>query len=179
MCTPARRGSRSAGQDPAVGCGREILRRVSEPTRPRIYPPFWLIGCLGLQWALCRWVPAAEFDIPSAVLISRVVGGFALLVFAASFIQFRLHRTTIEPGKESSALIMRGPYRWSRNPIYLAMALLLLAAAIRLACASAFLPVVGFVWVISVQFIAMEERMLLDRFGGDYEAYRDRVRRWL
>lgn len=152
---------------------------MSESGRPRIYPPFWMIGCLGLQWALCRWVPGVEFDIPAAGAASRIIGGLALLVFMASFIQFHLHRTTIEPGAESSALIRRGPYRWSRNPIYLAMAILLLAAAIRLSCATALLPIAGFVWVISVQFIAMEERMLLDRFGPDYEDYCGKVRRWL
>lgn len=152
---------------------------MAEPAHPRILPPFWMLGGLVAQWALCRWIPGVEFDVPSGVLVSRVIGGFALLVFAASFIQFQLHRTTIEPGAESSALIERGPYRWSRNPIYAAMALVLLAFAVRLACLTAVLPIAGFVWVISAQFIAMEERMLMARFGPEYEAYCARVRRWI
>ena len=128
---------------------------------------------------LCTWVPGAEFEIPSGGSISRAVGAFALLLFTANFIQFQLHQTTIEPGKESSALIMRGPFRWSRNPIYLTMALLLVAGAIRLACATALLPLAGFVWLISTRFIAMEERMLQARFGAAYDEYCSKVRRWI
>ncbi|NKB89580.1 MAG: isoprenylcysteine carboxylmethyltransferase family protein [Acidobacteria bacterium] len=152
---------------------------MSEVERPRILPPFWLLGGLGMQWALRTYLPIADFEIPAAETVSRGIGGFALLLFAASAIQFHLHRTTIEPGAVSDALIVRGPYRWSRNPIYLAMALILFAAAIRLSCASAFLPMLGFVWVITTRFIAMEERMLVDRFGAQYVDYCLSVRRWL
>lgn len=103
--------------------------------------------------------------------------GFAMILYCAGL--FRRGDTSIKPGDISDALIIHGPYRWSRNPIYASMVIALLGTATWFGNATAFLPVVGFLWIISSQFIAIEEQMLIDRFGNEYEAYRDRVRRWL
>ena len=92
---------------------------------------------------------------------------------------FRQHDTPIRPGERSEALIITGPYSWSRNPIYLSMLVSLVGAAVWFGTVTPFLPVVGFFYIMQSQFVMMEERMLLDRFGDEYERYRSKVRRWL
>ena len=54
----------------------------------------------------------------------------------------------------------------------------LFGTALWLRTVTPFLPIIGFFWIMQSQFVAMEEQMLLDRFGDEYERYRSRVRRW-
>jgi protein-S-isoprenylcysteine O-methyltransferase Ste14 len=76
-------------------------------------------------------------------------------------------------------LVVGGFYRYTRNPMYLGMVTALLGVAILLGTLSAFLPIPIFVWIIQKQFIEGEERFLEEIFGGQYLAYKGKVRRWL
>lgn len=88
--------------------------------------------------------------------------------------------TTVNPlhPERSTQLVTTGPYRWTRNPMYLGQALLLLGWALwlgqplALACVAAYA-----LWIDRLQ-IPAEEHALRSRFGADYSAYLDRVRRW-
>ena len=109
-----------------------------------------------------------------------VVGGLAWLALDgwASF-RFRQAGTPVIPFKPSTALVVDGPYRLSRNPIYLGMAALYVALAFMLGImwALLFLPFV----LIAVDrlIIAREEPYLERKFGQDYLEYKKRVRRWI
>jgi protein-S-isoprenylcysteine O-methyltransferase Ste14 len=92
---------------------------------------------------------------------------------------FRHGRTTIIPFQESTALITAGPYRFTRNPMYLGMALFLLGAAFFLGSLSPFVVVAIFMVVIQTLFISREETMLAERFPAEFPGYRRKVRRWL
>ena len=124
--------------------------------------------------------PGATLEIPHRVQISIAiaVAGIALLAVAA--VQFWKSKTTVNPmtPEKSSALVTRGVYRWSRNPIYLADAVLLLAWAVYLANPVALLGIALFVLYIDRFQIRPEEEALKKRFP-EYEAYCRRVRRWL
>ena len=87
--------------------------------------------------------------------------------------------TPPQPWKPTRALATGGIYRWTRNPMYLGMALILLAAALGFASAGivALFPIV--ILVIDRFVIAREERYLDRLFGAEYEQYRSRVRRWI
>jgi protein-S-isoprenylcysteine O-methyltransferase Ste14 len=104
-------------------------------------------------------------------------GGFA----AAAAGQFRRQGTTLEPVNPAlaSVLVTTGANSVSRNPMYVGLAGLLVANAVRLGSWKALLPVAAFTLVIDRQQIAAEESALLANFGADYEAYRARVPRWL
>jgi protein-S-isoprenylcysteine O-methyltransferase Ste14 len=93
-------------------------------------------------------------------------------------VQFRRHRTTVLPRETPEAMIQTGIYRWSRNPIYLADAMILAGIALRWDAASLLL-VPLFMAMIQVRFINGEEAVMRQRFGATYEAYAVRVRRWL
>lgn len=106
-----------------------------------------------------------------------IVAGLALGLVAGR--EFRRRETTITPFEESSALITDGPYRFTRNPLYLSMTLMLLGLAAALGTLSPLIVVPVFVWWITTRFIALEEHHLGEQFGPQYTTYKSQVRRWL
>jgi protein-S-isoprenylcysteine O-methyltransferase Ste14 len=75
--------------------------------------------------------------------------------------------------------VTAGPYRYTRNPMYVGLTLILLGAWLLLGTASAMLPIAVFVWFIQERFIRGEERFLDQIFGEEYRGYKSRVRRWI
>lgn len=75
-------------------------------------------------------------------------------------------------------LVETGPFRWTRNPMYLAGVLILSGVALVLGSASPWLVLPAYLLAVT-PFISKEERILAGEFGGEYAAYRLRVRRWL
>jgi protein-S-isoprenylcysteine O-methyltransferase Ste14 len=96
-----------------------------------------------------------------------------------SFLTFRAEKTTILPHQGAERLIARGPFRLSRNPIYLSEAILLIGLS--LANASLWYALITPVFMFAVTRLAIvrEEAHLAARFGADWEIYARRVRRWL
>lgn len=147
----------------------------------RIPPPLVAAGFAVAMWALSRFV--AGVDLPLAVRLA--VSALALLAAAslglAGVAGFWRARTTVNPHRPQAAstLVTSGVYRVSRNPMYLAVALGLLALSLWLAFPWSLLGVLGFVLYLNRFQIAPEERALEARFGEDYRRYRAAVRRWL
>jgi len=140
-------------------------------------PPTWLALFLGLAWVQSRVLPLFDAGpvgrIAGAVLIAS---GLGVMLLAAT--QFLRHRTTVLPRETPSAMIDSGIYRLSRNPIYLADALILAGAALRWD-AGGLILVPLFMAIIRNRFILGEEAGLRARFGPAFEAYAARTRRWI
>ncbi len=83
------------------------------------------------------------------------------------------------PFQEPTHCITDGVFRYSRNPLYLGEVIMLLGLAALLGAWQALLPIPIFATVIQLRFILPEERLLRQRFGGAYESYFRRVRRWV
>ena len=110
--------------------------------------------------------------------LAAIGGAIALVV--ASIATFRQAETTILPaGRPTTTIVERGPYRLTRNPMYLSMAIAYLGASMALNnfWAIIFLPAV--LTVVDVFVIRREERYLASKFGQSYRDYCSRVRRWL
>jgi len=141
--------------------------------------------------------PGVRFPPPLIFLVFFVAGifvpwgftgspfaGIALiaisfLIFVWGVVTMARARTEILPHRPASALVTSGPFRFSRNPLYVSMALGYLGAALwtgRLG-AIALLPVA--IALLQKMVIAREEAYLTRRFGEEYSAYRARVRRWV
>ena len=128
----------------------------------------------------------AQFGPALALPDSVRQGLTALLVVlgigfdGAGLLAFRKARTTINPLKpaKASAMVTGGVYRFTRNPMYVGMLLLLTAWAVHLSALSAFAGLPLFVLYIGRFQIAPEERAMEDLFGDDYRHYAQRVRRW-
>ena len=101
-----------------------------------------------------------------------------LLVLTAAGL-FRLRKTTINPFGEPSMVVQDGFYRFSRNPMYLGMLLILVGIGIWLGNVLALLLAPAFIVIMTHGYIVREEQLLGARFGDQYRAYRQRVRRWL
>jgi protein-S-isoprenylcysteine O-methyltransferase Ste14 len=137
------------------------------------YPPVWLAGFAGLAWGQAQVWPMAGLPTAGGVLVAA---GVVLMAVAA--VQFALARTTIVPHETPSALITRGAYGLSRNPIYLADAVILAGLCIVWgAWAALLLPV--FVVVITTRFIRPEEARLRAAFGAAFDDWAAQVRRWV
>jgi protein-S-isoprenylcysteine O-methyltransferase Ste14 len=148
----------------------------------RILPPFVYLGGLVLGYAIWWFWPVPIIPAEWSFAI-RVTGGvavvFGIWVAAAAVIAFGRVGTPPDPHRPSTALALDGPYSFTRNPMYLGMALVQGGLAL---VGNALWPLVALVpviWVIRTQVIAKEERYLEARFGGEYRAFKERVRRWI
>jgi protein-S-isoprenylcysteine O-methyltransferase Ste14 len=141
-------------------------------------PPRLMLGFLLSGAALDLLLPGPA--LPAAVRFGAgpalAAGGVALM--AAAMGRFRAVGTPVETCKPTSALATDGPYRHSRNPIYLAGLLLYAGLALVIGPWTTAL-VLPFALAIRYGVIAREERYLAARFGADYDAYRRAVPRWL
>ena len=145
----------------------------------RVLPPVYLLGALILMVCLHLFLPGPQvFRFPVRYIgLPVLVLALAVVVWAAGL--FRRAGTTIKPFEESSMLVLDGPYRWSRNPIYVAMIGGLIGIGVLLGSLSPFVVIPMFAAVIGVRFIRAEEAALERIFGTAYVAYKARVRRWL
>jgi protein-S-isoprenylcysteine O-methyltransferase Ste14 len=155
------------------------IATMANPSKSRILPPIYFGGAILSMAALHFLFPGPQWPD----LIWQVAGACLLLVgivvILVSARLFERHHTAIKPFERSESLVVKGPYRFSRNPMYLGMLSILTGIGLLLGSTTPLLIVPIFMWLISVRFVALEERMLVDRFGALYEDYCKRVRRWL
>ncbi|MCH8169481.1 MAG: isoprenylcysteine carboxylmethyltransferase family protein [Proteobacteria bacterium] len=130
---------------------------------------------MAAAWGLARlWAPLGEALVwPGRGLVAA---GIALIVWSA--LAFRQARTTIVPHRAPSALVEAGPYRFSRNPIYLADLVILAGAALILGAPLALILLAPFRAVLLRLFILPEEVVLERDLGPAYLDYKARVARW-
>ena len=147
----------------------------------KIPPPAVALLIAAAMWGISRVTPMV--DVPT---LARAILGVALAVagvgiaLAGSF-TFRRAGTTVNPFKPetATALVTSGVYRYTRNPMYVGLGLLLLGWAAYLCSIPAFLCLPVFIWYLDRFQIAPEERALTALFGATYTDYQARVRRWL
>lgn len=149
----------------------------------KVPPPVVTLAVGVLMWALARVLPVLDFALPwslrRALAVAFAVAGVALVVACA--LQFRRAGTTVNPMRPAgaTALVDTGFYRFSRNPIYLGDALILVGWGLWLANLASLASIVLFVAYLNRFQIEPEERALRAAFGPAFDAYRARVRRWV
>jgi protein-S-isoprenylcysteine O-methyltransferase Ste14 len=139
-------------------------------------PPLVFLGALLIGLALDG--PRLPFghNLENMLGWLGIVAGMGIILTALGL--FRRAGTNAEPWKTSTSIVTDGVYRWTRNPMYLGMALTY--AGIALVCDSlaALILLVPVVFVIQRQVIEAEEAYMEARFGEPYRAYKASVRRW-
>lgn len=144
----------------------------------RFKPPTYFLLSLLLALGLHFLFPVVRV-VRSPVRYGGIVliaAGIWVNIWADSL--FKKRNTAVEPFEESSALVLEGPYRVSRHPMYLGMTAVLIGLAILLGSLTAFLVPIVFLLIMEVGFIRHEERDMERTFGEEYVRYRRRVRRW-
>jgi protein-S-isoprenylcysteine O-methyltransferase Ste14 len=138
-------------------------------------------------WLLCAVVSGlVHFIFPSRITsfgVSLSIG-IALAVVALALVTWavrvmRAVGTNVRPSQPTLTIVRAGPYRFTRNPMYLALCLLLVALGFFLNDWMALLIVLPFALVLHYGVILREERYLEAKFGDQYLALKRNVRRWL
>ena len=147
----------------------------------KLPPPAVALLMAAAMWGLGRFAPLIELVPAARVAAASVIALGGLAFDLAGVIAFRLAKTTVNPlrPENTSAVVTSGVYRITRNPMYVGMALILLAWAVFLSSAWALLGPLAFVLYITRFQIKPEERALAARFGSSYADYLASVRRWL
>ena len=146
---------------------------------PRL-PPLLLVLVLAISMlVLDRALPLYRILHPPLAHLGAVPAALGVLIVLLSAGLFRMRKTTINPFGEPAVVVQDGFYRFSRNPMYLGMLLVLVGVGLWLGNVLALLLAPVFVAIMTRGYIVREEQLLEDRFGDEYRAYRGRVRRWI
>ncbi|HAZ14656.1 MAG: hypothetical protein A2X86_06210 [Bdellovibrionales bacterium GWA2_49_15] len=144
-----------------------------------LLPPVWLVIFLCGEAALFRWFPGTELIARpwNYAGILPILAGLAIAVWAERL--FKRAGTDAIPFRNIRAVVIRGPYHFTRNPMYLGMTLVLFGEAILLGTVTSFLLPPLFMFLITLLFIRREEQVMEGKFGAEYLDFKRRVRRWL
>ena len=144
-----------------------------------IYPPVWLLLGIISIFAFNELYPMVRFTS----LLFQVLGGVVIVVGLLLLVTanglFVRAGTDVIPFRKVSTLVTTGIYRFTRNPMYLGMAAVLLGCALTVGVVPALLVPLAFAVIVEARFIRPEEQMLRELFPQEYPAYCQRVRRWL
>lgn len=144
-----------------------------------IPPPLLYAGAVVAGWLLNgRWPLRIGGGAGRRAVAWALVAGWALLA-ASSIGLFRRRQTSMITFRPATALVTSGPYAYTRNPMYVSLALLAVAFALFLNTWWTIILLVPTLIVVQQFVIVPEERYLRRRFGAEYEEYTRRVRRWL
>ena len=154
---------------------------MSEADTPkvRIFSPLVYLAGLVVGHFVSWWLPIEALPVRAAWIAGAILFVSGLALGASAMGNFMRSGTTIRPDRASTRLVIAGPYKFTRNPMYVGMAIAYLGVAIadRSLASLLLLPVV--LLVIRRAVIANEEAFLERRFGSAYTDYKTKVRRWL
>ncbi len=153
---------------------------VDESVRERVVPPplIYLAGLL-IGVALDTAWPAAFLPAPAQYVAGGVLIAAGLGLFALAVRTFAGARTSPVHERPTTSIITTGVFRYTRNPIYVAMTLVLIGLGLAIDSAWIVAMAVPAVLIIDRFVIRTEEAYLVEKFGDEYERYRQTVRRWL
>jgi len=159
------------------------------PTRdhPGVFipPPLFYVVAFLIGWLIDRrrHAPILQTDVGALFTVEQalgwvlVVAGIVLAMWGA--LTFRRARTGIVPITPATTIVAEGPYRFTRNPMYLAMTVAYLGATLIFNSFWTLLLLPAAIACIQRYVIPREERYLAAKFGEAYASYRRRVRRWV
>ena len=147
----------------------------------RIPPPILLLLTGTLMWLVSRSSFNIPFDIQNPLIPSLALGGAGILIDLLALRQFRAAQTTVNPLRPHSAtsLVCEGVFRYSRNPMYVGLVLILSGWSLWLGSLSNIGILFVFIGLITQFQIKPEEVALRALFGEAYSAYCLKVRRWI
>jgi len=147
----------------------------------RVPPLAVLVACAAVQFGIAKALPALHWPARGLRVLAIVLAVVGLAVCGLGVFEFRRSATTVDPTRpaNASSIVASGIFRYSRNPMYLGFALLLVAWSAWLQNVAGVAVAAFFVAYLTRFQVLPEERALVERFGSEYAQYRERVRRWL
>jgi protein-S-isoprenylcysteine O-methyltransferase Ste14 len=156
-------------------------RMNERPDNPgvRVPPPLLYAFAILGGWLLDRrWPLPVGGDRARGVIAWLLIAGWVFLMGGGIWTLLR-RRTSMLPFRPATAMVIEGPYRFSRNPMYVGMSLLTVAFGLLLNTWWPMLLLIPSLMALQSFVIDREERYMRRRFGAEYDAYTRRVRRWL
>ena len=149
--------------------------------RPIVPPPVLGLAAGAALWGVARAVPGWNVGFAGQEAVAGAMAAVGLAIELAAILAFRRARTTVNPLRphNASLVVAGGPYRFSRNPMYLGLLAVLAGWAVWLGNPLGAAVLAAFVGAVTVLQIRPEEAALAAKFGEGYAAYCRRVRRWL
>ena len=154
--------------------GRDTAGVIAPP--PLIFLAAAALG-LGADWLLA--IPPLGLPLLLRWALAAVMFAGGLAIGLSAIRSFREAGTPPEPWEPTRAFVARGPYRFTRNPMYLGMALGLIAIGLAANSIGVLLMVPVTILVMNAGVIAREERYMSARFGAPYLEWKARTRRWI
>jgi len=147
----------------------------------KIPPPIVGVVFGVMIWALSQSLSIQFLDAESRKIIAMVLLGIAGTIDVWAIVSFKSAKTTIDPRypHKTSAIVSSGIYQFTRNPMYLGLALILTSLSIYLSTLLGLLCVIAFILYMNRFQIDAEEEHLEQQFGEIYLNYKNSVRRWL
>ncbi len=149
--------------------------------KTRIPPAVILIFCILIAYCFAQFFPLIILKAPFKPLPSLILffAGTGIILFSGW--RFFKSKTTVDPRypEKTNTLVVEGLYRYSRNPMYVGMAMVLLGVVMYWAALSGLAALFLFIYVINTLQIIPEEYALARKFGGEYDRYCAKVRRWI
>lgn len=142
-------------------------------------PPLIYLGFLALGLFL-EWLQPTQLfagPVPALIGLTLLITGLVGMGLAVRLF-YRAH-TPVDPYQPPTRVITQGPYRFSRNPIYLFMMVTYIGLAMAFSTVWAILLIPGLIWALQQGVIRREEQYLSSRFGEEYLDFVKRVRRWI
>lgn len=145
----------------------------------KVIPPVYLFATLLLMWLTHRYIPIFQYVYEPVAYLGIIAVLFGITMAGISAGMFKRAGTGLEPFDEATVLVTSGFYRFSRNPMYMGMFLMLLGVAFLMGSIGALLPILIFILIIRNNFVLGEERFMQATFGQQYLQYKSEVRRWI
>lgn len=145
----------------------------------RPLPPVVLLLAIILLAVVHLLLPGRKILTYPANLVGLLPLAVGVYLNLAADRLLKRHHTTVKPFQESTALLTKGVYSHTRNPMYLGFVFFLLGIALLLGSAAPLVIVALFPSLVNQMYIRAEETMLRDRFGDEWLGYQARVRKWL
>lgn len=147
----------------------------------KIPPPAVTLLFAILMWLLSTVESSLALAVPWRTTVAILLWSAGVMIALAGLLEFRRAKTTINPlnPEAATAVVSSGIYRFSRNPMYLGLLLVLIGWAVWLSNVLAYAPIPFFVLYINRFQIEPEERVLTAKFGGQFKEYTRSVRRWV
>lgn len=145
----------------------------------KILPPvlFALFIVMAIVVHVLVPTPAIMTGWVRLISVPLFIGGLVLSVYSSRL--FAQRGANIQTFEEPTALVTDGPFRWTRNPMYLGFVISLVGFAVGLSDLIALILVLLFIIICDRWYIRIEESAMSLRFGSAYEAYTQQVRRWI
>ena len=145
----------------------------------KIIPVVYLLGSLVLMGLLQRFLPLYQYVQPPLAYAGVIFVFLGIVISAVSADLFVKAETGLLPFEEATTLVTVGLFRFTRNPMYLGMFLMVFGAAFLMGSIGALIPLLVFMLIIRYNFVAGEERFMEAAFGQQYLDYKSNVRRWI